>query len=88
MRGCSWGLLERVERNAASSTTGTIPTHPKLCEHLRIARKRSTKNRKKVYHLLAVGGMVRKKLRVAHLPAPKARRGQPLFHAGEDWGLD
>jgi hypothetical protein len=37
----------------------------------------------KLYHLLSPGGRVRKKVRVANLRTPGAKRGQTLFHVGD-----
>jgi hypothetical protein len=37
----------------------------------------------KLYHLLQVGGPVRKKVRVANLRTPGTTRGQTLFHVGD-----
>jgi len=37
----------------------------------------------KLYHLLSAGGPVRKKVRVANLRTPGAKRGQTLFHVGD-----
>jgi hypothetical protein len=37
----------------------------------------------KLYHLLSAGGPVRKRVRVANLRTPGAKRGQTLFHVGD-----
>jgi hypothetical protein len=37
----------------------------------------------KLYHLLASGGVVRKRVRVVNLRTPGAKRGQTLFHVGD-----
>lgn len=37
----------------------------------------------KLYNVLSLGGPVRKKVRVANLRAPGARRGQTLYHVGD-----
>ena len=37
----------------------------------------------KLYHLLSAGGQLRKKVRVANLRTPGAKRGQTLFHVGD-----
>ena len=37
----------------------------------------------KLYHLLAAGGLARKRVRVVNLRTPGAKRGQTLFHVGD-----
>ena len=37
----------------------------------------------KLYHLLACGGIARKRVRVVNLRTPGAKRGQTLFHVGD-----
>jgi len=53
-----------------------IPPNGKRCEFTGLQHA-------KLYHLLSAGGPVRKKVRVANLRTPGAKRGQTLFHVGD-----
>jgi hypothetical protein len=53
-----------------------IPPNGKRCEYTGLRHA-------KLYHILSPGGPVRKKVRVANLRTPGAKRGQTLFHVGD-----
>ncbi len=53
-----------------------IPPNGQRCEFTGLKRA-------KLYHLLQVGGPVRRKVRVANLRTPGTARGQTLFHVGD-----
>lgn len=53
-----------------------IPPNGRRCEWTGLGHA-------KLYHILSVTGMARRKVRVANLRAPGTKRGQTLFHVGD-----